>query len=85
MSFYKNVGGFVEYTNENILNTYIPLNTVIVYKDLRKDSEVILKCLEKERGLPCKDCFFRNDLRMHCPICMPYERIDRKNVTFMIQ
>ena len=47
MGFYENAGGFVEYTNENILNTYIPLNTVIVYKDLRKGSEVILKSLEK--------------------------------------
>ena len=85
MGFYENAGGFVEYTNENILNTYIPLNTVIVYKDLRKGSEVILKSLEKEYGQPCKDCFFKKDTWMHCPICMPYERKDGKSVTLMVQ
>lgn len=86
MSFYKNAGGFVEYTDENIEDAYIPLNTVVIYKDLRKGSEVILKCLEKvEYGHPCKDCFFKKITNVYCPVCLPNERKDRKSVTFMIQ
>ena len=86
MSFYKNAGGFAEYTDENIEDAYIPLNTVVIYKDLRKGSEVILKCLEKvEYVHPCKYCFFKKITNVYCPVCLPNERKDRKSVTFMIQ
>lgn len=85
MSFYKNAGEFVEYTDGNIEDAYIPLNTVVVYKVLEKGSEIILKCLEKEYGHPCKDCFFKDITNRYCPVCMPFERRDGKSVTFVVQ
>ena len=81
MGFYENAGNVKEYNTENIRKTFIPIDSVFVFKDLRAHREFTLKCRTSEVG-SCEKCFFKHCAPITCPLCMFIERRDERSVIF---
>ena len=81
MGFYENAGNIKEYNTETIRKTFIPVDSVFIFKDLNTHREFTLKCRTAEVG-SCKKCFFKRNAPITCPLCMFIARKDGRSVVF---